>query len=231
MIARMNTTAPPRDDSFTGERRIRIDALGVAQRFTEYACHRRSTELALATCLIERESDPLMFVNRELDVILMNRAAEQLVDRGDVVGIKRRRLSFVARAHRAGVQRALQSQGTDPVSIADDSNVISVRRLSVNDSCTDIFLISVSAVAHSSNLHLRGKFGLTASEAEVATAIARGASLATIARERQTSLNTVKTQVRMIYQKCGVHSQVQLTGTLSQIQPLARDRHPAVTST
>ncbi|WP_299822940.1 helix-turn-helix transcriptional regulator [uncultured Jannaschia sp.] len=54
-------------------------------------------------------------------------------------------------------------------------------------------------------------FGLTRSEQEVAEAIARSEDTATIAMERGVSLATVRSQVKAIYAKCGVHSRAALT--------------------
>jgi DNA-binding CsgD family transcriptional regulator len=57
-------------------------------------------------------------------------------------------------------------------------------------------------------------FGLSPAEAKVATAIAEGASVKAIARKHQTSEFTVRTQLRSVFEKIGVHRQAELTQIL-----------------
>ena len=57
-------------------------------------------------------------------------------------------------------------------------------------------------------------FGLSASEAAIAAQLAAGRSPAAIAHDRRVSLGTVRTQVRRIYEKVGVSSQLELSARL-----------------
>ncbi|MDR2381759.1 MAG: helix-turn-helix transcriptional regulator [Bifidobacteriaceae bacterium] len=59
--------------------------------------------------------------------------------------------------------------------------------------------------------------GLSAREDEVLSYIARGRTLQTTAQRMYLSLNTIKTHVKHIYQKCGVHSQEELMVRLEEI--------------
>ena len=58
---------------------------------------------------------------------------------------------------------------------------------------------------------------LTPAELEVARALARGASNATIARERGTSVHTVANQVASILRKLGVASRAQAATQLATV--------------
>lgn len=61
---------------------------------------------------------------------------------------------------------------------------------------------------------LRSDFGLTAAEADIALALARGAARADIARSRQVSIETIKTQLKPIYQKLGVSREAELVARI-----------------
>lgn len=63
----------------------------------------------------------------------------------------------------------------------------------------------------------RSLYGLSASEAAIAARLAAGRSPAAIAHERRVSLGTVRTQVRRIYQKLGVTSQLELAARLPRM--------------
>lgn len=54
-------------------------------------------------------------------------------------------------------------------------------------------------------------YGLTPAEEEVAYSISRGDDPATIAAQRQVSLATIRSQLKAIYFKCGVHNRAALT--------------------
>lgn len=60
-------------------------------------------------------------------------------------------------------------------------------------------------------------YGLSAGEAAIAAQLAAGRSPAAIAHDRQVSLGTVRTQVRRIYEKVGVSSQLELAARLPRL--------------
>jgi len=57
---------------------------------------------------------------------------------------------------------------------------------------------------------LRALYDLTPAEAATAAALFSGSSLAELARQRSTSIHTVRTQLKRVLQKCHVRSQLQL---------------------
>lgn len=64
---------------------------------------------------------------------------------------------------------------------------------------------------------LARKFDLSSREEEVLAYIARGRNLQTIGEEMHLSLNTIKTHVKHIYQKCDVHNQEELMIALEDV--------------
>ncbi|GLV20568.1 hypothetical protein TomMM35A_04280 [Sphingobium sp. TomMM35A] len=64
---------------------------------------------------------------------------------------------------------------------------------------------------------LRAAFGLSAAEAEVTLALARGVTRDQIAAARETSTQTVKTQIKSIFSKLGVSREMDLTAMLGDL--------------
>jgi DNA-binding CsgD family transcriptional regulator len=62
---------------------------------------------------------------------------------------------------------------------------------------------------------LRDTFGLTPAEADIALALARGLARADIARSRRVSIETIKTQLKPIYQKLGVSREAELVARIT----------------
>ena len=65
---------------------------------------------------------------------------------------------------------------------------------------------------------LRAGFKLTAAEAEVALMLAEGQEPQTIAEARSVSINTVRSQLRNIYDKLGVKRQSELAARLRPLR-------------
>ncbi|MEM7217045.1 MAG: alpha/beta hydrolase [Pseudomonadota bacterium] len=73
---------------------------------------------------------------------------------------------------------------------------------------------------------LREAFELTAAEAAVALLLVHGRSSRQIADRRSTAVQTVRTQVRSIYAKSGVHSVAELTRLMFGVANFIRDSGP-----
>lgn len=70
---------------------------------------------------------------------------------------------------------------------------------------------------------LSSRFGLTATEAEVARRVATGRGVAHAAQELRISLNTARTHLKAVYSKTGVNHQAQLTWLIiTSFPPVAR---------
>jgi DNA-binding CsgD family transcriptional regulator len=104
-------------------------------------------------------------------------------------------------------------------------HVIPIRRSAADifNNCAALLVFmrprSDSAVEASLLLAL---FDLTAAEADVANAIALGKSIADIASARQTSLETVRNQLKRVLVKTGCHRQADLQALLRQLAGPAR---------
>ena len=66
--------------------------------------------------------------------------------------------------------------------------------------------------------YLQATYQLTETEAAVAVQVCTGGGLAAVARERDVSLATVRTQVQRVYQKTGARGQVELAGLVDRLR-------------
>jgi DNA-binding CsgD family transcriptional regulator len=67
---------------------------------------------------------------------------------------------------------------------------------------------------------LRRQFGLTRAEAEVARLVALGAGLPNAARELNVSINTARSQLRVVFEKLGVNQQAALARVIARSFPV-----------
>lgn len=68
---------------------------------------------------------------------------------------------------------------------------------------------------------IRSLFSLSAAEAALLDALARGTSVSEWARQRNTSVATVRTQLRSLFDKTGTDSQARLVGLAKAVPPMA----------
>lgn len=81
----------------------------------------------------------------------------------------------------------------------------------------NLFLLSKPRQAAPPQMVLQVRFGLTSTEAEIATAIAKGRSTNEIAAERQVSHHTVRNQVRAVLDKMDARHRIDVTRMLMQM--------------
>jgi len=177
---------------------------------------------ALAECTtwwIDREPRPMIIVDARLHVLLMNAPAARFLAVTRTIRLHASRLVFSQEGHRSEVERLLQrnlGQVSFKAQVRGSAMTISVQRMPSVHSVAQPLLISAVSGGVDGDC-LRTKFGLTQAETEIALAIFNGKSLVLVARSRDVSINTVKTQVRHIFQKCRVQSQNELTRRLSEL--------------
>ena len=76
---------------------------------------------------------------------------------------------------------------------------------------------SDGAIQKSVANHMKEQFGCTSAEAQVCEELKKGNSIQEIADIRSVSIETVRTQVKCVFQKTGVKSQAKLVALLSRI--------------
>jgi DNA-binding CsgD family transcriptional regulator len=182
---------------------------------------RRQLALAeLANWLANRQGRALLAVNSRMQVLLSNAAAQRLLRNTEAVRVQEGRLVFRSNKHRAEVERVVREDAEAAcfaMRLRESIASVEVNRIATPGGHLLIVNISCASDRASGCELLRAKLGLTRAEAEVATAIFDGTSLVAIAKARRASVNTVKTQVRGVFQKCRVHSQVALARKLAEL--------------
>lgn len=94
-----------------------------------------------------------------------------------------------------------------------DVQQLPMERLAFGGGPAAILILRKAKAAERSEL-LRRMFGLTRAEAEVALALAAGEAPEIIADARKVSVATVRTQLKSIYSKMGVHRQAELVAAV-----------------
>ena len=61
-------------------------------------------------------------------------------------------------------------------------------------------------------------YGLSPSESLIAGLLATGRSVSAIAEQRRTSIGTVRSQVRRVFEKAGASSQIKLVASLARFR-------------
>lgn len=161
----------------------------------------------------------------------MTASAEALLSAGDVLRLNRGVLTTACEADRRGLEAAL----AESVAGGAPTFAVAARRLNSDDrvfieaaplptSSTPGFGPRALVIVHGLGIDetriaaaAGSLYGLSAGEAAIAAQLAAGRSPAAIAHERRVSLGTVRTQVRRIYEKIGVTSQLELTARLPRL--------------
>lgn len=161
----------------------------------------------------------------------MTASAEALLVTGDVLRLNRGVLTTACEADRRGLGRAL----AEALAGGAPAFAVAARRLRTDDrvflevaplpsSSTPGFGPRALVIVHGPGVDearvataAGSLYGLSASEAAIAAQLAAGRSPAAIAHARRVSLGTVRTQVRRIYEKVGVGSQLELAARLPRL--------------
>jgi DNA-binding CsgD family transcriptional regulator len=161
----------------------------------------------------------------------MTASAEALLSAGDLLRLRKGVLTTACEADRRGLEAALAEALTGGA----PAFAVAARRLHTDDrvfieasplpsTSTPGFGPRALVIVHGLGLDearvaavARSLYGLSASEAAIAAQLAAGRSPAAIAHERRVSLGTVRTQVRRIYDKVGVTSQLELAARLPRL--------------
>ena len=204
-----------------------IRAANLSQRFSQV---RHFADSALAA--LDAAFDPLLLLDAQGRLVHANRAGERLLSSGAIVQGTGGRLSTGARHLSARMEQALslalrsdQRQASSfPLT---DGNGIAAAEVSVLPialgSAFDMpggpaILVRVSPTAANDRTQaLLARCGLTAAERGLALSLASGSSLRETATAAGISVNTARRHLASIFDKTGVHRQVELVRLLTLV--------------
>ncbi|HEY6925648.1 MAG TPA: hypothetical protein VI653_19365 [Steroidobacteraceae bacterium] len=177
---------------------------------------------SLSQWLLDREQRPVFIITSTAVVVLMNDAARQVLQSGHAVEVINGKLRMSDRRSHAGFTLTLEDvrkQGCSVIHHVRKGVAMSIAPIEVRGYPERLLLCRLGRQygGISDCEQVRRIFRLTLAEAEVALAIFGGKSLVDTARLRRTSINTVKAQSQRVFEKCGVHSQVDLARRLAAI--------------
>jgi DNA-binding CsgD family transcriptional regulator len=198
----------------------------------------RAPEFLLAR-ILDRCSRAILAIAEDRRLLYQNALAHALTKRGDWVGIRDGRLWFVDRsvlsrvvAHITPRPYPESGRHTQPdalvlrtdVRVEGESKPTAYRLLVTPlDTGKDshrfpIWLVFVSETGSERSIDIRvlaQLYGLTRAESQLVVCLFGGRTLEEAARMLDISINTAKTHLRQVFQKCGVQSQANLLQLLA----------------
>lgn len=180
-----------------------------------------------------RRGEAMVLLDGEMRLVLTNSVGEGLIDAGAAALDRCGRFVLKDPASQARLDAAVEaalpgahaSHGDSafPVRLLDRVHICRVIALGgiapshgFPPRATVAVFVSDPLAARPAVAALR-RFGLTQSEAETASAVANGETVSEIADRRRTSVDTVRTQIKIAMQKLGVRRQVDLTRFVARL--------------
>ncbi len=198
----------------------------------------RATELEAA---LDWLADGAALVRRDGTVVAANSKFQELVRRGDGIGIRKGFLEFTSGAAAAQIGRATH----DAAQIADSLAMVQPDFLLARGNDAPPYLVSVRPLARSGRRDgavafifvrdpaskdretislLRSLYGLTEAEAAIAGALSAGLSRVAYARAHAVSLNTVYTHLRRIKEKTSSRRMPELIRKINDLKAPLRPK-------
>ena len=180
----------------------------------------------------EASGSAVAMIDRFGEVMRLNRCAERLL--GTDLQIVRRRILSADRDATAALDRALHAllwsreseafhapvvlrrQRGRPI-IAYPSRLPAAGREAFALCVGFVVFVDLEARQRPATSDLMWVFGLTQTEAKLAVLAAEGRSLEEIAEQRQTSMTTVRSQLKAVFAKTGTHRQSELVALLGKL--------------
>jgi len=174
-----------------------------------------SVQQSLLQWLLDRDFRAVFAVGISADLLFMNSAARRLAHYGHTVEIAQRKLKFCdRRSQDEFILKLGRIQKLGCILLRPKGASVCVHMDLVEDVGRSEQLVVCRFESMPGNVpdceFLKSVLRLSPAEAQVALAIFNGKSLVEIAAVRHASLNTVKSQLQRIFEKCGVRSQVAL---------------------
>lgn len=169
--------------------------------------------------LADRVAQPLFIVNDRGVVLLTNEGARRVLKSSRDLTIAKSRLVFTNLSQ----QRIFDTVLEDCLCLLQSLPIIgptflgSLTPISCHSHRIASFSISAAPGRGATSSKLQTAFSLTTAEAQIALRIYGGLSLKRIAKERNASINTVKTQTRNVYEKCHVASAATLVRRIGEV--------------
>jgi DNA-binding CsgD family transcriptional regulator len=184
-------------------------------------------------CVLDRLSEGCIVIDADARVLHANRRARELLRRANAPAGSPGRLEFAdARTQRAFRLALVATPDVDPAEhsarnflVRDAAgatraraSVETLRRRRDAEGLPERYLVSLHEVPQHSRVStrtLRALYGLTPSEARVASEVVAAGSIPELARRLALSKNTVKTHLRHTFRKCEVTTLAQLTALIA----------------
>lgn len=177
----------------------------------------------------DQRDTPAFVILDDLVLLGANAEGRRMLEERSVLQVADGRVSFVQGAQTEALRAFLQAMGSNvgvwPSASGDGDgfDVFRVQRLNIADQERAVFgvtLVSpeIARVRHWADLSVA--FPVTRTEERIAKQLFEGLSVNEIAEETGTSIETVRTHIRRIYQKTGVASREKLQAVLSPFQTL-----------
>jgi DNA-binding CsgD family transcriptional regulator len=216
------------------------DAIGRLQRLAPHLIrvvqlNRRLADLEMqanaAEAALDRFASAMLIVNTVGHVIFMNRMAERIVAAGDGLRLVGKGLDAASRhesltlrnlvasallaSHRieaepGGVMRVTRPSGHAPYEVLVVPISGTTMKIAFNGPLAAIFVRDPVAQVVTSAKRLQGLYGLTGAEARLMQALLAGETLNLIAERTRVSKETLRSQLKAVFQKSGTSSQAEL---------------------
>jgi len=185
---------------------------------------------ALGLDLLKSVREGIVIVDERQKILFINECAQAVVNDSGQLRIEEGRLDGAAPNPRAALRSFLKQSGDtaaggQPLRLGPDVwlRVLShIPRVNGNPAVTALVLGSLLGGVHLKGLSLRQFFAMTESEAFIAMSLAAGHTVTWIARERGVSINTVRTQVRIVLRKTGADRIADLVRIVANL-PLSQE--------
>lgn len=180
----------------------------------------------------ENLAGPAMMLGDELALVSLSTSAEAMLRAGDVLTLRRGRVRAVEPAGQAMLERAFAAVAHAPVplrrtmrvileatggtAVAVDLCPLPVRIAGPLSRAQALLVVRQPRVVEDRDAteDLRAAFDLTLAEASVALLLADGLSLPEVAARRGTAIGTVRTQLKLVFEKTGCRRQAELVAAI-----------------
>lgn len=174
----------------------------------------------LCQALLDANARPSLVINESFGIIAINRAARSFLGNSAYARIVGDRLKLASRRAERLLQKLFDPDCTTNGRIRyDDQHChLTGSQLLLKSAGVRLAVVRIEDHQGAHIELIQRELGLTRAESEIAWSISRGLSLVEVAKQRSASINTVKTQVRYIFQKSGLRSKVALATHLARME-------------